>query len=405
MTTSKDHITNKLTLHEWSPVSPSIAFCNGNLYLAWKGDYGNDKLNVMVSTDGGASFDYRHLFTSPTETSSDAPALASDGRTLFIAWKGSDNDGLNVATVALDPVSGTPTDIINKAFPGNDKLNETSPVRPALAVLNGNVYLAWKGDGNDELNVSVSTDAGASFPGGPFKFTSTTETSPAAPTLGTNDGSLFIGWKGDGNDNLNVATVVTDPVSGTPTDIINKFIIETETSPVNPALAGLNGDVYLAWKGDGNDNLNVMVSTDAGASFVNPYTSAETSTDAPALASDGSTLFIAWKGSGNDNLNVARVTTLSLSIINPTNPREFQFTGSGWMPGTTVTVTSWYDYADSGSPGGIPVGTNSPYPVAADGTFGDTIRQNFEYSGTLFVEAKDTASDQSATASAPILGG
>jgi hypothetical protein len=306
---TKDHIINKLILdgadpgrpEEWSPVSPSIAFCNGNLYLAWKGDYGNDKLNVMVSTDAGASFDSHLLFTSPTETSSDAPALASDGRTLFIAWKGDGNDDLNVATVVLDPVSGAPMDIINKAFPGNGNLNETSPVRPALAVLNGNVYLAWKGDGND--------------------------------------------------------------------------------------------------------NLNVMVSTDAGASFVNPYTSAETSTDAPALASDGRTLFIAWKGSGNDNLNVARVTTLSLSIINPTNPREFQFTGSGWIPETKVTVTARYDYADSGIPGGIPVGTNSPYPVAADGTFGDTIRQNFESGGALFVEAKDPRSDQSASASATILGG
>ena len=47
------------------------------------------------------------------ETSDDAPALASDGTSLFIAWKGSGNDNLNVAQVALDP-AGSPTGIVNK---------------------------------------------------------------------------------------------------------------------------------------------------------------------------------------------------------------------------------------------------------------------------------------------------
>jgi len=36
---------------------------------------------------------------------------------------------------------------------------------------------------------------------------------------------------------------------------------------VRPALASFNGRVYLAWKGDGNTNLNVMVSTDGGRTF------------------------------------------------------------------------------------------------------------------------------------------
>jgi len=35
-----------------------------------------------------------------------------------------------------------------------------------------------------------------------------------------------------------------------------------DTSPKSPALASLNGFLHLGWKGDGNDNLNVMCSAD-----------------------------------------------------------------------------------------------------------------------------------------------
>jgi hypothetical protein len=32
-----------------------------------------------------------------------------------------------------------------------------------------------------------------------------------------------------------------------------------DTSPLTPALASLNGNMYIAGKGDGNDNLNGQV--------------------------------------------------------------------------------------------------------------------------------------------------
>jgi hypothetical protein len=35
--------------------------------------------------------------------------------------------------------------------------------------------------------------------------------------------------------------------------------------------------MYIAWKGDGNDNLNVMVSTDSGQTFGNKFISPEES--------------------------------------------------------------------------------------------------------------------------------
>jgi len=182
-------------------------------------------------------------------------------------------------------------------------LGDTSPLTPALASLNGNMYIAWKGAGNDNLNVMVSTDNGQTFSN---KFISP-ETSPQAPALAAHNGNLYIAWKGDGNDQLNVAIVNID-AAASPTGFSNKVVLG-DTSPLSPSLASVNGSLYLAWRGDGNDQLNVMVSFDNGSTFGNKFISGETSTEAPVLGTFNGSLMIAWKGDGNDNLNVARVDT------------------------------------------------------------------------------------------------
>jgi hypothetical protein len=86
-------------------------------------------------------------------------------------------------------------------FTNKVTLSDTSQLTPTLASNNGRLYLGWKGDGNDWLNVENSANNGASFAG---KYTSF-ETSPQAPVLCAHNGQVYIGWKGDGNDNLNVA--------------------------------------------------------------------------------------------------------------------------------------------------------------------------------------------------------
>src|SRR5215831_14902001 len=130
------------------------------------------------------------------------------------------------------------------------------------------------------------------------------ETSPRAPALCTHNGNVYIAWKGDGNDNLNVAQVQI--TGSTITGLINKVTLG-DTSPLSPTLASLNGRLYIGWKGDGNDNLNVMYSSDDGTTFGNKFTSPETSPQAPGLCAHNGNLFITWKGDGNDNLNVAQV--------------------------------------------------------------------------------------------------
>jgi hypothetical protein len=101
--------------------------------------------------------------------------------------------------------------------------------------------------------------------------------------------------------------------------IVDKTIIFSDTSPKNPSIASLNGRLYIAWKGDGNDNLNVMYSSDNGATFGNKYISPETSPQAPALCAHNGNLYIAWKGDGNDSLNVAIVDIVGSAITGFSN--------------------------------------------------------------------------------------
>jgi hypothetical protein len=186
-------------------------------------------------------------------------------------------------------------------------LGDTSPLSPSLASLNGRLYIAWKGDGNDNLNVMYSSDNGQTFGN---KYTSP-ETSPRSPAICAHNGNLYIAWKGDGNDNLNVAQV---NLSGSSITGFSHKVTLGDTSPLSPSLASLNGRLYLAWKGDGNDNLNVMYSSNNGQSFGNKYTSGETSPQAPGLGVHNNNLYITWKGDGNDNLNVAIVDISGASI-------------------------------------------------------------------------------------------
>lgn len=202
------------------------------------------------------------------ESSARGPAVASHGGHLFIAWKGSGNDNLNVGVLSGDLKS-----LVDKHIS-----SETSSHAPALASSGDELLIAWKGSGNDNLNGAkvewgLADSAGrVSIDGLGVKSTSP-ETSEAGPALAS-DGSL--GWRGSGNDALNVGEGVWNVETTT----------LSESSDVAPALTWLSPGIYLAWKGAGNDNLNAMAVA-GGAKLLNQtaaVTFGASSSHSPALA-------------------------------------------------------------------------------------------------------------------------
>ncbi|HEY1816422.1 MAG TPA: alkaline phosphatase family protein [Kofleriaceae bacterium] len=289
----------KATLDETSKVAPALTAFNGNLYLAWSGEDGSSHLNVEVSADGGATFVNKNTLA---DSSTQTPALCVHDGKLMIAWTGTDSSSYGRLNVAQLTTSGnTVTGLVNKVV-----LSETSAEGPSLASVGGRLYVAWRGynDGHGYLNVMASSDGGATFAG---KYTST-ETSGKAPTLCTLGTSLMLAWSGtDSPSSLNVAQVA---ISGsTITGIGSKHVL-AETTVEAPALTSSGTTLYVGWQGynDGHGYLNVMPSTDLGASFQPKVVSPETSPAGLALCANGATLLMAWNGTDSpSSLNVAQV--------------------------------------------------------------------------------------------------
>jgi hypothetical protein len=207
--------------------------------------------------------------------------------------------GVVVAALCSEVPQKAGADLSNKVT-----LTETRNRGPAMAQL-GSVFIGWTGVGNNQLNLASSTD-GHTFRN---KYTSG-ETSRDAPALCVHNKTMYIAWTGT-NSLLNVAVVNIQ--GSTVTGFSNKVTL-SEMSTQSPALASLNGRLYIGWRGIGNNSLNVMSSAD-GRTFTTKYTSNETGNDAPALCAHNGRLFIAWPGSGNNlQLNVAAVNHSGASV-------------------------------------------------------------------------------------------
>jgi Photosynthesis system II assembly factor YCF48 len=191
------------------------------------------------------------------DTSTHAPVVATHGGQLFLSWKGSGNQNLNTACVYTTDVLGM--DGI-EGLEGKVTLGDTSEQSPALASHNGRLFLAYKGAGNDNLYLLFSDDNGASFKG----TTIFPETSHQSPTIASHGGHLYLAWTGRGDGNLNVAkvTLFGNTAGGFGIEGLEGKVTLGDTSEQSPALASHNGRLFLAYKGAGNDNLYLLSSRD-----------------------------------------------------------------------------------------------------------------------------------------------
>ena len=205
---------------ETSHSGPALGVVGKRLYLAWRGS-GNNYLNLRWSADGLTWPDENKQTLSETTTAS--PALAGKGDYLYIAWKGTDSPArLNI----MSSRSGGP-------FEHKITLSETSHSGPALAALNGELFLAWRGLDNNKVNIIRS------YEGLGWKYKVTLEeTTNKRPALLGAKGRLYVAWKGTGADFLNVAAAVPNPGPL----VFRDHIRLTETSPSGPALAWLRRD-------------------------------------------------------------------------------------------------------------------------------------------------------------------
>jgi hypothetical protein len=257
-------------------------------------------IGVHRGLAAGANMRPAEKKTIDEQTTSTFPALASDGGGLFVAWKGSGNNNINLARVLTATLFEIPgVEGIHQKF----VLADTTDRAPALAFMNNRLFLAWKGSGNDNLNLMFTRNGGKDFRG----KTTFGETSHHAPAVIAHNGILFLAWTGRGEGNLNIAKVGFTPEMNAV--LVDKVVLG-DTSKASPALASHNGRLFIAWRGSGNTQLNLAFSEDDGRTFKGKQTFSDSSEQAPALISHEGRLYLAWAGRGNEKLNVAKVVLI-----------------------------------------------------------------------------------------------
>jgi hypothetical protein len=265
----------------------------------------------------------------PEALSSDAPAVATDGKTYFLAWKGQSDQTIwwtsCPATTGQNSYDWAP----QKQIP-----NAASSAGPALTCLNGKVWIAWKGEDKDTRIFLASLEDSTWSPGVPVSGIGTS-TAPALGATWAKDPSnsvqfppmLFLSWKGESDDQIYLSKSSDGNAWSQQAKVPGALSSDT------PALIGYNGALTIAWKGASDNSIWwggwSGASTDkaewGGASIV----AADFLTSAgPALAVDkDQNIILVWKGQSD--------ATVLESSFNPSI--------GTWTPQTRILVIDTAD--------------------------------------------------------------
>jgi len=249
---------------------------------------------VYVATMGGLS----HKVTL-RETALGGPAMIDrNDQDLVLGWSGTDDPShLNVIFSGDGIKWGNKVTIPNETTP-----NALALAFDGFAPPNGRTFIAWTGtDSAHSLNVMSTEDA--TLDSWSNKHT-LNERSNHGPALQMLNGRLFFAWTGT-DDRLNVMS--SSDLGAT---WQNKRTLN-ETSPTEPTLAIFNGKLILLWNGtDSPSHLNFIDSVDGGLAWGNKVTIGDTSDHHPAMAVGHDHVpYFCWAGSGNELLNLLHSET------------------------------------------------------------------------------------------------
>jgi hypothetical protein len=251
-----------------------------NLYAAWKGEVGDDRLFYAAYDGSNWKSESLHI----PGNSSVGPSLAATGpSTLYAAWKGENGDSDQRLFYAVFDGSAWQPQIQIQGV--------ASSVGPALGVLNGVLYAAWKGEEGDNQIYWSYLNGSTWEPQQPIAGAN----SLVGPSLAEFGGNLYAGYRGAIKDEglhfmMYNGSIWEDAPS----------IPGNPGSSVGPSLAQYGGSLYAAWKGIDDDQGIYYASLSGGVWTGQTQIPNIGSSVGPALAQFGPKLYAMWKGEGND---------------------------------------------------------------------------------------------------------
>ena len=223
----------------------------------------------------------------------------------------------SLAPPLIDIIWGGQT-VASNELPIKADIDARSNVAPALCSHRGQLFIAWAGT-DSRINIMFSSDDGSTF-GGRVAFAETSDAGPALASHNRMDVktppqyNLRTAWKEGQTQALNIARVALAASAaggfGGIHDRLADKVPLPESSDAGPAMASLGGRLFLAWRSSGDGRLNLMFSSDDGATFTPAVTLSETTDGEPALAVNDGKLFVAWRNP-SQTIAVAQVALSS----------------------------------------------------------------------------------------------
>ena len=210
--------------------------------------------------------------------------LVANGGYLYAAWKGEpDDDRIFYSRWNGTGNWGPASPMASPTVPGNTSAG------PSLAVFNGQVYAAWKGEWSDpRLFFSgfggSSWESQAQIPG------AYSDVGPALCAFSSTQ--LVAVWK-NFDQSLRYASYNGSSWS-------SPAVIPGVASSVGPSLAAFGGKIYAAWKGENTDQGLYYASFDGTNWSAQTRIANVASSVGPSLAAFAGKLYAAWKGENTD---------------------------------------------------------------------------------------------------------
>jgi hypothetical protein len=251
---------------ETTDAAPALAALGTKLYIAWKGT-GNTTLNIG---EVGVRFD-------------------SSGHGSISSFTG----------------------ITNKVELTNAQLgagNFQTATGPALVAHIQLLFLAWKGSGDNVINMLlIAPDFKTAITPTPISAPRPQYTA-SAPSLASHNESLFIAWR-DLNSYLNVAPIAFDTSDDDtlPTIVLRestsqKLVFQEDGTDAAPSLASVKNLLFLSWMGNAN-YLCMMASDNNAGSFV--HRGFTLTQNGPCLTWNNDKCYLAWTDLNDNHLHVA----------------------------------------------------------------------------------------------------
>jgi hypothetical protein len=272
-----------IRLRETSHEQIAMTWTMGRLHIAWTGDDDNHRVNVLSSSTHAADDD-KDIWASKvllgTSNDDSGPAIVGVMGKVVVAWH--NNDDLIQMIVGFDGRS------FDRELP---LIGPASEGAPALATNGHTLFLGYSIKDRSEPIIKYTIDDSwenwqsvvlAEKVGGDHGI---------ALTYG--DGRLYVGWT-DTDEKLNILELIDD---GSTLQVATKHTLnEFSSDDANPSLAYADKKLYIAWT-DSNDRVNLAQVQRFDGSLIEKQTFDGKSHDdaGPAIvAASGGEVIVGW---------------------------------------------------------------------------------------------------------------